>query len=117
MLSKDAILKADDLPKETVKVPEWGGDVVVRSMTGKERDQFEQSIYDTKSASKQTNLANIRARLCAMTMADENGDLLFTMEEAEELGKKSAKALDRVFSVAQKLNGVSSTDVDELAGN
>ena len=33
------------------------------------------------------------------------------------MGKKGAKALDRVFSVAQKINGISDGDVEELAKN
>ena len=40
ILSKDAILAADDLPRETVHVPEWGGDVYVRTMSGTDRDAF-----------------------------------------------------------------------------
>jgi hypothetical protein len=117
MLNKDAILSANDLPTETVDVPEWGGQVVIRSMTGKERDEFEQSIVTTNGKSRETNMQNIRARLCALTMVDEAGNRLFDSADAEKLGGKSAKALDRVFAVAQKLNGLSSGDVDELAGN
>ena len=116
MLTKDQILQADDLEKETVDVPEWGGVVIVRAMTGLDRDQFEQSIYDSNVKSKKTNLDNIRARLCALTLVDESGALLFTLEDAKALGKKSAKALDRVFSVAQRLNGLSPDDVEDLAG-
>ena len=44
ILSKDAILAADDLPRETVHVPEWGGDVYVRTMSGTDRDAFETSL-------------------------------------------------------------------------
>ncbi len=33
ILSKEAILSADDLPREIVSVPEWGGQVYVRTMT------------------------------------------------------------------------------------
>jgi hypothetical protein len=33
------------------------------------------------------------------------------------LGGKSASALDRIFTVAQKLNGLRDEDVDELAKN
>ena len=116
MLTKEQILAADDLPKEVVEVPEWGDSVIVRSMTGTERDDFEQSIYDSNGKSKNSNLSNIRARLCSLTMVGENGKRLFELSDAVELGKKSAKALDIVFGVAQKLNGLSASDVDELAG-
>ena len=36
LLSKEQILKSDDLKSEIVAVPEWGGDVKVRVMTGTE---------------------------------------------------------------------------------
>ena len=43
-LTKDAILKAEDLPTEKVPVPEWGPgqSVTVRTMSGDERDRYEQ---------------------------------------------------------------------------
>jgi len=34
ILSRDAILGSDDLKKEVVSVPEWGGEVVIATMTG-----------------------------------------------------------------------------------
>ena len=117
MLTKDQILKADDMVTQAVEVPEWGGVVTVAGMTGTERDAFEQSIVDTRGKSTKTNLANIRARLCAMTMVDDKGERLFADSEIKALGKKSAKALDRVFAVAQELNGMSPGDVEELAKN
>ena len=112
ILSKEAILNADDLPKKTVKVKEWGGEVIVRSMTGTERDAWELETYGTGKA----NLDNARARLVAMTIIDENGERLFTLDETELLGNKSAKALTKVFNAAQKLNGLGAGDVEELAG-
>ena len=43
-LSRDDILKAADNEPEEVDVPEWGGSVLVRGMTGRERDAFEVSL-------------------------------------------------------------------------
>ncbi len=37
---------ADDLPRETVSVPEWGGEVLVRTMSGTDRDAFEASLLE-----------------------------------------------------------------------
>ena len=112
ILSKEAILKADDLPKKTVFIKEWKGDVIVRSMTGAERDAWEMETY----GSGKVNMDNARARLVALTAIDEKGERLFTSEEAGLLGKKSAKALAKVFEAAQKLNGLGVGDVEELAG-
>ena len=113
MLSKEQILKANDLPTEEVEVPEWGGSVLVRTMTGTERDKFETSLID----GKQKNLDNIRARLCAKCIVDDKGERLFEDTDVAELGKKSASALDRVFTAAQRLNGLSGEDVKELEKN
>ena len=114
MLNREAILKTDDLPRELVKVPEWGGEVYVRTLTGTERDAFEQSMVAKKN---KPNLANVRARFAVLTICDADGKRLFTDADAEVLGSKSASALDRVFEVAQRLNGFSDADSQELAKN
>lgn len=117
LLNRDAILQAQDLPTEDVEVPEWGGAVRVRGLTGAERDAFEQSVVEQRGKSTRANLKNIRAKLVAMTVVDENGERLFSDSDAAILGKKSAAALNRVFEVAQRLNGMTPDDVEELSGN
>ena len=117
MLTKENILKADDLKTETVKVPEWGGSVVIKEMTGSERDTFEQATYHKNGSDYEVNMKDMRARLCAICMVDDKGERLFTDADVSALSGKSAKALDRVFSRSQKLNAISSKDVEELAKN
>ena len=108
MLTREQILQCDDLPKETVKVPEWGGEVQVRTMTGTDRDAFEASLIG-----KEGRLENVRARLVSLAVCDESGNRLFGDEDVAALGAKSAKALDRVFAVAQRLNGIGAEQVEQ----
>lgn len=108
-LSKEAILGADDLPRELVNVPEWGGPVLVRTMSGTDRDAFEASLLD-----KEGRMHNVRARLVALTVCDAQGERLFGDSDLDALGRKSARALDRVFSVAQRLNGIGVQQVDAV---
>ena len=117
LLSKTAILTAQDLQTEDVEVPEWGGAVRVRSFTGRERDAFESSMVRGEGRDRKVDLTNMRARLVGLTVIDETGQRLFTDEEVDLLGAKSGAALDRVFAVAQKLNGLSGADVEELSKN
>lgn len=112
LLTKDQILAADDRPKERIKA--WGGEVLVSTMTGFDRDQFEAGIVGKNGGQ---NLQNIRARLVALCLVDEEGNRLFDDADIVKLGKKSAAELDRVFAVAQRLNRLSNADVDELAKN
>ena len=116
-LNKEQILTADDLRTEVVDVPLWGGSVSVKMLTGIERDAFEASVVVGIGANQKTNLRNIRARLCAITMVDDEGNRLFSDADVVSLGRKSSAALDLVFSVAQKLNGLTDADVKDLEKN
>ena len=117
-LDRDAILGADDLETEEVKVPEWKGTVWVRTLTGRERDRFEiGTLADPKKGDGVMNLDNLRARLVIEACVDEKGKRLFGAEDVDAVGAKNAAALDRVFDVAKRLAGISDKDVKELAKN
>lgn len=123
LLTRDQILQAEDLPCEIVKVPEWGGEVKIKTLTGKERDKFEATTLfgDSTGVDKKStkhDLTNFRARLVAATAIDEDGKFLFpSSEDVVALGNKSASALDRCFEVAQRLSGLTNRDVEELTKN
>jgi hypothetical protein len=118
LLNKDAILTADDLTSEDVEVPEWGGTVRLRALTGTERDDFEAScVGEEKNGKPSVNAKNIRARLVARCCVGEDGQRLFTDAEVTKLGMKSGRALDRLWDAARRLSGMSDDDVEELAGN
>jgi hypothetical protein len=115
-LSRDQVLGADDRQTEDVPVPEWGGTVRVRALSGVERDAYEAGIVSLQGdGSKVVNLKNLRGRLVSLSCVDEDGSRIFTDEDAISLGDKSAAALERVFDVARKLSGLSEDDVKELA--
>lgn len=117
LLSKQAILAAKDIETKDVDVPEWGGCVRVKALTGSERDAFEQETVARKGKNVETNLRNIRARLVVLAVVDADGNRLFGYHDIEALGKKSAKPLDRLFTVAMELSGIRDEDVEELAKN
>ncbi|MFP3890982.1 hypothetical protein [uncultured Ralstonia sp.] len=117
-LSKDQILGASDLPNQTVPVPEWGGDVIIRTMTGAARDAYEASMVVFKDGQRVADLTNMRAKLVAATLVDDTGRLLFTAaEEVEALAAKSASVLERLFRVAQDLNGMGAASVEQAQKN
>ena len=116
-LSRDDILNADDLVSEAVKVPEWNGIVYIRTMTGKERDQFESSLVRMNGVSLADITKNLRARLVCLTAVDEKGELIFTTKDIDALGDKNSKALDRLYDVAERINGLTEKDVKALEEN
>ena len=120
-LTRDVILNADDLPKETVAVPEWGGDVIVRTMPADDRDAYELACFHSREANEKAGRGDdqnhIRARLTAWTAVDEQGERIFSDDDVAALGQKSAAAVQRIFAVAQRLNGLGPGDVEELEKN
>jgi hypothetical protein len=116
-LTRDQILNADDLKYEEMDTPEWGGVVRLKVMTGIERDDFEQSVFDMKGKDTKVNLKNFRAKLLVKVIVDEAGKRVFEEADIERLALKNSKVLDRLFNKAQEINGIGQKEVAELTGN
>lgn len=97
-LTKEQILAADDIARESVNVPEWSGDVWVASMSAAARDKFDGFLV-----TRDLNDASSRAMLVSLCLVDDSGALMFS---ADELARKSYAALDRIVPVAMRLNGL-----------
>ena len=127
MLTKEQIRTANDRPREFVPIPEWcppdevfdpaKHGVYVATISGKDRDSYELECYRRKGPNEQVNLANMRAMLAVRTIQNEDGSRMFKDEDAEWLGDKSAKAIQRVFDVAARLNAMTKADQDDLVKN
>lgn len=113
-LDRSAILTSPDVQTEELNVPEWGGWLRVRGLTGKQRDEYETSITIGKGKNQEINTRNARAKLVVMCLVDEAGQPLFSRQDVVALGEKSAAALQRVFDVARRLSGLSEEDMEEL---
>ena len=116
-LTREQIMATPELTTEVVEVPEWGGSVRVKALSGAERDKYEESLTRMKGKKLEFRLANVRARLAALAIVDEAGKPLFAEADVAALGRKSAKALDRVFAVAMQLAGLRDEDIEELTEN
>jgi len=116
-LGRNEILSAADLIYEDIDVPEWGGLVRICSLSGADRDAWEMSLMKHPGESKEVDLQNMRARLVAKSVVDETGKRIFSDTDVIGLGKKSARALMRVFDAAVKLNAVSEADIEEIEKN
>lgn len=117
LLTRDQIRAAHDVVYEPVEVPEWGGSVRVKALSGAERDAFEASLSVQKGKKIKMNMQNVRARLARLTCVDEKGVLIFQPSDEHWLGEKSAAALDRVFDAAMRLAGMRDQDIEELTEN
>ena len=109
-LTKEQILAADDFGLLEIKVKEWGGSVFCRVMSCGERDSYENDWVLNKSK----GVENFRTKFLAKCLCDEKGARLFTDAEVEQLAKKSAKVMSRVWQKAMQHNALTEADVEEL---
>jgi hypothetical protein len=98
-----------------VDVPELHETFTLQGMNGLQRDAFESALVTGVGRRRTVNTQNIRAKLLVQTIIDPmTGELLFSEADADALGQVRADVLDRLFTVAQRLSGVSDKDVEEL---
>ena len=105
-LTRDEILAATDLPREEVEVPEWGGSVLVRGLTAKERVDLASRMVTTEGEIDNQQAIELQTLIPALCMIDDDGQRLFSDGDVALLGEKSSQALNRVFEVAQKLSAL-----------
>ncbi len=117
MLTKEMILAASDLKTEDVAVPEWGGTVRVSEMSGEGYADYLSHAFPENDSQKAVSARRFAAVVVACTVVDEAGARLFSIEDVEALAKKSRKALDRVFEVANRLNLLTPSAREEAEKN
>jgi hypothetical protein len=103
-LTKDAILSANDLPREAVEIPEWGGTVYVRALNGDERDALERMVTTDKVS---------RAAIAALCVVDESGKRLFSSDDLPALAAKHGGALERIVNAAMRFNTLTVAGMDD----
>lgn len=122
LLNFDDIVASQDKEYQDVDVPEWGGTVRIATMSGEDRDRWELSMMQADDSSERGFKLNFdaysRVRLVAMCLVDNNFNRIFTTtEEMDALAKKSGKVMDLLYDVAQRVNGITDEDIDDLEKN
>ena len=116
-IGRDAILAADDLPREEVPVDEWGkGEtVIVRAITASDFDRFQLDLVSYRDNPQQVE--NMRCRFLVFCLIDEGGQRLFADNEAALLGRKNPMPILRLYRKAQELSGLGPQAIEDAAKN
>lgn len=113
-LSASDILSVNDNRVKEVKVPEWGGSVFIKMMSGAERNLLEQEWM----SNDEKPTLDIVVALLSLTLCDADGKRLFsTEEEAAGLINKSASVLQRLMMESLQHNGMSQDALDDAVKN
>lgn len=119
ILTREQILNAPDRKGEPVDVPEWGGTVLVAPMTAVDRDELETRFLTGREGDGLAPevMRGLRAFVAAACIVDEHGKALFTRDDIEALGKRSAIALDRVHTAGWKASGLQNDSEEQARKN
>lgn len=126
LLTANDIIGAKDLVDERVEVPEWGGDVILRSLSALDREEVEaetteiETKFDEKGAIRfvpHLNPVRARAKFLARAIVDEDGNRIFDEKQLEGLAKKAEGPLDRLYRRARELSAVALPDAEAAEKN
>ena len=109
---KQQILNAPDREMVPVDVAEWGTRVYVRTLSGTERERFEEIGLPDGKAGK-----HFYACLLAIALYDEAGKRIFEESDIPSLSEKSNAVLKRLYRIASKQNRMNKEDEDAAAKN
>lgn len=114
-LTADAIFSAVDMKVEPVDVPEWGGKIYVRRLTGRERDEFEQLMQDRRQGRNALKVQGVIAKTVVLAACTAGGTKLFQGKDAEgKLNEKACAPLMRIFDAAMSISGMKEDDIENI---
>lgn len=109
-LDRKALLQKEEFKVQRVDLPN-GDHVFIRQMSAKLKDDLENSIIKKTFKDGQFNyeqdLSGFNAKMAAISLCDEEGNLLLTIKDANILAEnKPASMIDLIASKANELNGI-----------
>jgi hypothetical protein len=105
-LTREAILSAPDITEKEVDVPEWGGSVLIRTMTKAQQVKLRREAMVDGSLSED--------RLEILIFVHGVVEPQFTAEDHDTLKGKSASAMDRVLLEIYRGSGMTKEEAARI---
>lgn len=123
LVSREILLTKQAYKYEDIEI-EGIGTIRVRELSGKAMEDYQQSMMvvekDEKGVIKRMSqtMDNFRAKLAVATICDENGDPLLSKNDYAKFADSiNATSLSKIVEVAQRINGMTEKEKDELTKN
>ena len=115
---RERIREANDLGDTTIRIPEWGVTLVIKSFTIGERKEFREQIAlneDEAIADQAEAMDRQMLKHCVYT---QSGERLFTSDEdLDLLLDKAAHVVQRLVDAAAEASGLGDNSVEEAEKN
>ena len=117
LLTREDILAAPDIATERVPVPEWGGEVIVKGLSGRVYDDWQRALVEGSGKKAKINLTMARAKLCALAVVDKDNKRIFSDTDLVALNAKCSAPLARIYKVVSRLSGLDDEELEEVLKN
>jgi hypothetical protein len=121
---RNTILAANDIKKETLTIPAWGGvEVEVRGMTGSQRAKVVAASTvsapddDGTTVTRQDQSILYPLLLIASVFDPETGQPVFNDTDRDAIGAKSAGVLEDVAMACCRLSGITADSITVIRKN
>lgn len=116
-LTRNQIIALDDLKPFDVEVPEWGGTIRLRGLSGTERQFVEDWYANHPEANGSRKSFELATHVIIKVAMDESGARLFQDDDFKTLMTKSGGVADALFSKILKASAMSTKEREEQEGN
>ena len=114
LLDRDALMCADRLAVVDIDLPELGGTVRLREMSGADSEAY----FDWIQQHRSTVGGGIRAAALVFSAIDADGNRLLGVDDIDQINRTwPYRILDRLFDEHEKLNAVSKDDLESAEKN
>jgi len=107
-LTREQILGAQDRKVIELDVPEWGGTIRLRSMSGLAAEEYIKAVQDAK-----TDFEPLLLLISSSVIGDDNELMFPAPEDVKGLASKNLSALKHVSEACMEVNGFNQEEVAE----
>jgi hypothetical protein len=113
---REKILNSNDEQTELVTISQWGVDILVKSMSGKERASLMNQCLNQKTGVM--DMEKLYGLLVISTAHDPGTEeRIFQLADLEALNGKNGAAMEKIAKVASRLSGLEEGQIDEAVKN
>jgi hypothetical protein len=111
---REKILATEDIESETITVPSWDVDLLIKGMSAGERVLLMQNAYDSNT--EQVNMSKVYPDVVVSCAHDpETGEPVFTKADKEAILGKSSAAIEMIANAGLRLSGIGA-EAQDAAG-
>jgi hypothetical protein len=125
MITRENFLSRKPRKIEKVEIEELNDHVFVRSLSGAERDAWEDAnLVRERGTGKRRNevrfdvrVQNSKAHLITISLCDESGNRLLTDDDVQAVGDQPSTIVNKIADVCMRISGITQEDLEDNVKN